>query len=63
MRPVCNTVLYGDCISLIQHLPGGAVDFILTDPPYLVRYRDRRGRTIANVGNFRAEVRLAVPGN
>ncbi len=33
MRPARNTVLYGDCISLMQRLPGGAVDFILTDPP------------------------------
>ncbi|EFZ69382.1 hemagglutinin-associated protein [Escherichia coli OK1357] len=27
--------------------PGNAVDFILTDPPYLVGFRDRQGRTIA----------------
>ncbi|CAM3702947.1 DNA methyltransferase [Agrobacterium radiobacter] len=51
MRPVRNTVLYGDCISLMQRLPGGSVDFILTDPPYLVRYRDRHGRTVANDNN------------
>ncbi len=24
------------------------MDFILTDPPYLVNYRDRSGRTVAN---------------
>lgn len=48
MRPARNTILYGDCISLMQRLPGGSVDFILTDPPYLVRYRDRLGRTVAN---------------
>lgn len=27
--------------------PANAVDFILTDPPYLVGFRDRQGRTIA----------------
>lgn len=27
--------------------PDNAVDFILTDPPYLVGFRDRQGRTIA----------------
>jgi site-specific DNA-methyltransferase (adenine-specific) len=27
--------------------PERAVDFILTDPPYLVGFRDRQGRTIA----------------
>ena len=48
-----NTVLQGDCITQMQRLPGGSVDFILTDPPYLVRYRDRHGRTIANDNNAR----------
>ncbi|MQW85979.1 DNA methyltransferase [Sinorhizobium saheli] len=48
MVPARNTILWGDCITLMQRLPGGSVDFILTDPPYLVRYRDRSGRTVAN---------------
>lgn len=48
MVPARNTILWGDCITLMQRLAGGSVDFILTDPPYLVRYRDRSGRTIAN---------------
>jgi hypothetical protein len=29
-------------------MPANSVDFILTDPPYLVNYRDRSGRTIQN---------------
>ncbi|MGC7144772.1 MULTISPECIES: DNA methyltransferase [unclassified Ochrobactrum] len=29
------------------------MDFILTDPPYLVNYRDRGGRTVANYDNAR----------
>lgn len=48
MVPARNTILWGDCITLMQRLAGGSVDFILTDPPYLVRYRDRSGRTVAN---------------
>ncbi|AMY03623.1 DNA methylase [Mesorhizobium ciceri biovar biserrulae] len=32
-------------------LPAECVDFILTDPPYLCRYRDRTGRTVANDNN------------
>jgi hypothetical protein len=32
----------------MQHVPSNSVDFILTDPPYLVNYRDRSGRTIQN---------------
>jgi DNA modification methylase len=43
-----NRILHGDCVPLMTALPSGSVDFILTDPPYLVRYRDRSGRTVAN---------------
>ena len=32
-------------------MPANSVDFILTDPPYLVNYRDRDGRTIQNDAN------------
>lgn len=46
-----NAILHGDCITLMQRLQNGSVDFILTDPPYLVRYRDRSGRTVANDDN------------
>lgn len=44
----CNQVLHGDCIPTMQSLPGGSVDLILTDPPYLCRYKDRSGRRVAN---------------
>lgn len=43
-----NLVLKGDCIAMMQAMPARSVDFILTDPPYLVRYKDRSGRSIAN---------------
>jgi DNA modification methylase len=46
-----NTVLHGDCISIMQSLPANSIDFILTDPPYLVRYQDREGRSIQNDSN------------
>ena len=32
----------------MRRIPTSSVDFILTDPPYLVNYRDRDGRTIQN---------------
>jgi len=35
----------------LRKIPDASVDFILTDPPYLVRYKDRKGRTIANDDN------------
>ena len=46
-----NTVLHGDCIRIMHSLPAQSVDFILTDPPYLVNYRDRDGRSIQNDSN------------
>jgi len=42
-----NAVLH-DCIDVMAGLPEASVDFILTDPPYLCRYRDRAGRTVVN---------------
>ncbi len=46
-----NKVLHGDCISVMRSLPANSIDFILTDPPYLVRYQDRDGRSIRNDSN------------
>lgn len=44
-------VIQGDCKAVLQTLPNESVDFVLTDPPYLVRYKDRLGRSIANDDN------------
>ncbi len=43
-----NTITHGDCIKIMHEMPANSVDFILTDPPYLVNYRDRSGRSIHN---------------
>ena len=29
-----NKVICGDCLSVMKHIPDGAVDLVLTDPPY-----------------------------
>ena len=42
-----NRVINADCQAVLPQLPEGSVDFILTDPPYLVGYHDREGRSIA----------------
>ena len=42
-----SRLMQGDCVEIMSRFPGEAVDFILTDPPYLVNYRDRSGRSIA----------------
>ncbi len=46
-----NSVVNGDCIDVMSAMPWASVDFILTDPPYLVNYRDRSGRSVANDDN------------
>jgi len=43
-----DTITHGDCIEVMRQMPTGSVDFILTDPPYLVNYHDRQGRTLPN---------------
>ncbi|RWR27219.1 DNA methylase [Sinirhodobacter populi] len=48
-----NVILNADCIDAMRSFDRGSVDFILTDPPYLVNYRDRSGRKVANDDNTR----------
>jgi site-specific DNA-methyltransferase (adenine-specific) len=43
-----NAVLQGDCVKVMRQLPSCAVDFVLTDPPYLAHYRSRDGRKVVN---------------
>ncbi|HLH34687.1 MAG TPA: DNA methyltransferase [Alloacidobacterium sp.] len=43
-----NTIAQGDCIEVMRQMPANSIDFILTDPPYLVNFRDRTGRTLQN---------------
>jgi site-specific DNA-methyltransferase (adenine-specific) len=43
-----DTVAQGDCVELMRQMPAASVDFILTDPPYLVNYHSRDGRAILN---------------
>ena len=46
-----NAVTCGDCIDVMSYMPARSVDFVLTDPPYLVRYHDRSGRRVINDDN------------
>src|SRR5919199_1674833 len=51
MKPISsfiNRVILGDCIAVMGTMPPASVDFIPTDPPYLVNYQSRDGRSIAN---------------
>lgn len=46
-----NEILLGDCLSVLPKLPARSANFILTDPPYIVRYKSRDGRSILNDDN------------
>ena len=51
MKPISsfvNRILLGDCVAVMGTMPPASVDFIATDPPYLVNYTSRDGRSIAN---------------
>lgn len=41
-----NTIINGDCLAVLPRLPAGSINFVLTDPPYLARYKARDGRTV-----------------
>ena len=34
-----NTIIHGDCVAKMADLEAASVDFVLTDPPYLVHYQ------------------------
>lgn len=41
-------LITGDCIEILSKAGSSCVDLVVTDPPYLVNYKDRTGRSIAN---------------
>lgn len=43
--------MLGDSTQIMAGFPARSIDFILTDPPYLVGFTDRSGRSIANDKN------------
>jgi hypothetical protein len=45
-----NRIIHGDCTEVLKTIPADSVDFVLTDPPYFVRYRGRSGRSVQNDG-------------
>jgi site-specific DNA-methyltransferase (adenine-specific) len=49
--PPRNAVLHGDCIDILSKFASASVDFVLTDPPYLVRYVSRDGKRVRNDDN------------
>lgn len=43
-----NRIITGDCVEVMQEMPEGSVDCVITDPPYLVNYTSRDGRGYQN---------------
>ncbi|MGU3400448.1 DNA methyltransferase [Brucellaceae bacterium D45D] len=48
-----NVIFNADCIDAMRSFERASVDFILTDPPYIVNYRGRDGRKVTNDDNAR----------
>ena len=46
-------LLLGDCVEVMRRSPSHSVDFVLTDPPYITRYRSRNGKSVINDDNDR----------
>lgn len=41
-------IILGDCVDVLTRMPPRFADLVVTDPPYLVRYRSRAGKSILN---------------
>lgn len=46
-----DTIHLGDCLDILPGVEDNSVDLILTDPPYLVGYQSRDGRSVPNDDN------------
>lgn len=46
-----NTIFEGDAAIILKDQPESSIDLVVTDPPYLVNYQDRSGRSLANDAN------------
>jgi adenine-specific DNA-methyltransferase len=51
MSALSSSIVHGDSIAIMRTMPAESVDFILTDPPYIARYKSRTYQTIRNDDN------------
>jgi site-specific DNA-methyltransferase (adenine-specific) len=49
--PSIDTIVNDDCLNILPQISAASVNFILTDPPYLARYKASDGRGLANDDN------------
>lgn len=48
INSLLGRVIHGDCVPVMQKMPGASVDLVIADPPYLVNYTPRDGRKVLN---------------
>lgn len=48
-----DTLIHGDCLNVLPTLPAATINFVLTDPPYITRYKSRDGRSVPGDDNDR----------
>jgi adenine-specific DNA-methyltransferase len=53
MNNFSNRMICGDCVEVMKQLPAKSISVVVTDPPYLVNYRSREGRSYPNDDNDR----------
>jgi hypothetical protein len=58
--PSADAITHRDCIALMAQCPAGASDFILTDPPYLSRYRCRTEMRARRISRTQGSISKAV---
>ena len=46
LEPQPSKLVLGDCINVLKEQPSASIDLTVTDPPYLVDYKSRDGRSI-----------------
>ena len=46
-----HTIIQGDAIDALNTFSSNNIDLVVTDPPYLCRYKDRTGRRVQNDDN------------
>lgn len=52
-----NTVITGDCMSVLRDMATESIDMVITDPPYGIDYQSHRkekARRIARIANDKA---------
>lgn len=53
LRFLLDNILPGDCAEEMQRIPNETIDLVVTDPPYIAKYKDRSDRKVLNDDNWR----------